>query len=263
MGFIAAKVFWFVVEPPHLIMIAFLAAGLLWLVRRRRAAGTVVTAAAAFYCATVALPLGTWLLLPLEARFLPPSPRPAKVDGVIVLGGSIEPRLSLARGQPAVNETGERLTALVELARLHPQARLVFTGGSGSLTDPGPREADHAKIALERLGLAPERVLFERESRDTLENAVMTKALVRPRPDQVWLLVTSAWHMPRAVGVFRQAGWNVVAWPVDYASEGRGQWRIEISGIEGQRRFKVALREWIGLIAYRLMGRTDQLFPSP
>jgi uncharacterized SAM-binding protein YcdF (DUF218 family) len=263
MGFVAAKVFWFVAEPPHLILIAFVVAGLLWLTPWRRFSGPIAAAAATLYGAIIVLPLGTWLMLPLEARFPPPASPPPHVDGVIVLGGAVEPRLSLLRGQPQLNDSGERMLAMLELARRYPEAKLVFTGGSGRLVDAEAREADTAKDLMTRVGLPSERVIYERDSRDTAENAVMSKAIVKPRPGETWLLVTSAWHMPRAVGVFRQAGWPVVAWPVDYASEGDSAWRINVSGLEGQRRFKVALREWIGLIAYRLMGRTDQLFPSP
>ncbi len=262
MVFVLAKVFWFVAEPAHLISIAFLAAGLLWCARCRRGAAQLAAAAGAAYCAIVFLPLGTWLLLPLEGRF-PPAPPPARVDGVIVLGGAIEPRISAARGQTQINESGERLLALVELARLYPEARLVFTGGSGRLVDPDLREADYAVRLMERLGLPRDRVIYERDSRDTAENAVMTKANVNPRASETWLLVTSASHMPRAVGVFRRAGWTVVPWPVDYASSGDDGWRIGPAGLEGMRRFTLATREWIGLVAYRVMGRTNTLFPGP
>lgn len=263
MAFVLAKVFWFVAEPGHLIFIAFAVAGVLWFLRWRHAAARLAAAAAGAYCAIVFLPLGTWLLLPLEGRFPPPSPPPARIDGVVVLGGSIEPRLSAGRNQTQLNESGERLLALVELARLYPDARLVFTGGSGRLIDPDLREADHAERLMERVGLARGRVIYERDSRDTAENASMTKALVQPRANETWLLVTSAWHMPRSVGAFRRAGWTVVPWPVDYASSGDDAWRIGPAGLEGMRRFTLATREWIGLIAYRAMGRTDALFPGP
>lgn len=264
MSFIAAKLFGFASDPGNLILLLFIAAGALWLTRWRRWGGRVAALGVALYIALAILPLGDWLLLPLEDRFPRPAILPERVDGVLALGGAIDARLSSARGQPQVSDGGDRILAMVELARRYPQARLVFTGGSGSLFDPQHREADFARALLPRLGVPAERVLFERDSRDTYENAVMSAAIVRPGKDAVWLLVTSARHMPRAIGAFRRQGWNVVAWPVDYATDGRMPWRPWPSAEGGGlRRLGWALHEWLGLVAYRILGRTGALFPGP
>ncbi len=263
MTFTAAKLVGMVFDPANLIVLLFAAAVALWFTPWRRLGRRIAVLGIAVYLAFALLPLGDWLLLPLEDRFPRGPLLPERIDGIVVLGGMIDPQISSARGQPQVNESADRIVAMIELARRFPQARLVFTGGSGLLFAPQHREADHAAQLLPRLGLAGDRVTFERNSRDTHENAAMTAAIVRPQPDGAWLLVTSARHMPRAVGAFRAQGWRVVAWPVDYATDGRIPWRPSLDAGGNLRRLSWAMHEWLGLIAYRLTGRSDSFFPGP
>lgn len=207
------------------------------------------------------LPVDQWLLLPLEDRFGTPSPPPA-VDGILVLGGGVSTALSDARAQPVPNRDGERLMEFVALSRRYPAARLVFAGGSPP-HDAGAEAAASARI-FQALGLAPERVVFENLSQTTWENAVNALALVKPEPGQRWLLVTSASHMPRAVGAFRAAGWpDVTAWPVAYRSTPHW-WSAPAQPFgETLAGLDVAAHEWIGLVVYHLRGRTDRLLPRP
>ncbi len=137
-------------------------------------------------------PLGNALMLPLEQRFPPWTAGAGEPAGIVVLGGAISPALSVARGTPALNESAERMTAIAELARRFPQARIVFTGGSGALTSDRPDEARFVLPLLESFGIPASRIALESASRNTWENATMTKALVSPRPGERWLLVTSA-----------------------------------------------------------------------
>src|SRR5690606_22170344 len=117
---------------------------------------------------------------------------------------------------------------------------------------------------LKAAGVAPERIVLESQSRNTFENALYLRDLLEPRPGNQWLLVTSAWHMPRAVGAFRQAGFSVIAWPTDYRTRGAGDLARPFDTMtEGLRRTDMAVREWIGLVAYRMLGRSDALFPAP
>jgi uncharacterized SAM-binding protein YcdF (DUF218 family) len=124
-------------------------------------------------------------------------------------------------------------------------------------------EADVARQLWLDLGVPAERMAFERESRNTHENAVNTLRQIRPKPGETWLLITSASHMPRSMGVFRKAGWRITAWPVNYRSgAGSGIWLEESFPVRLQQ-FEWGTREWLGLFAYWSMGRTDALFPAP
>ena len=257
-----SKILWWVVAPGNAMVLLTLLALLLLLGRRRRAGLLLLGLVTLFGLALLFLPLGTWVLAPLEDRFPPPM-RLQHVDGIIVLGGSINAELSAKRGRPVVTRSVDRLIAGADLARRYPEAMMVFTGGSAALIDTGPREADVAQEVFAELGLPPDRVLYERDSRNTYENAVYSQRLVNPRPGEVWLLVTSAYHMPRAVGIFRKIGWPVVAYPVDYSVPPGGGFDPSFEVVDELAGVHWGLREWVGLVAYYLLGRTDALFPGP
>ncbi len=209
-------------------------------------------------------PLGNLLIYPLESRFAPWDPSRGAPDGIIVLGGSVDTDLSAAHRTPVVAHAADRLFAPAELARRYPNARIVFTGGTSNLVSTNAREADYSAPVLENAGIAKERLILERDSRNTWENAIFTKQLVSPKPGERWLLVTSAFHMPRSMGIFRKAGFDVEAYPVDWRMGGRDDlFSFTNMGADGLGRTDVAVREWIGLVAYRLMGRTGELLPGP
>ena len=200
------------------------------------------------------LPLGEVLLRPLE-RAYPAEPPLDRVDGIIVLGGSTDLSASLYWGQPQSTEAGERITAAVALARRFPQARIVFTGGSGRLRDlrgPVLSEASVARALFVSLGLDGDRITFEDRARNTAENARLSLPLAKPKDGEVWLLVTSAYHMPRSMARFEAAGWpGLMAWPVDYLSgsvaDGVG-WNLA----RNLYTLNVAIKEGVGLLALRL-----------
>lgn len=209
-------------------------------------------------------PLGNLLLYPLESRFPAWDPSRRTPDGIIVLGGSVDTDLSAAHGMPVVPRAADRLFAPAELARRYPNARVVFTGGSASLVPTEAREADYSAPILENLGIAKERLILERDSRNTWENAIFTKKLVAPKPGERWLLVTSAFHMPRAMGIFRNVGFDVEAYPVDWRMGGRDElFAFTRNGADGLGKTDVAVREWIGLLTYRILGWTGELLPGP
>jgi len=226
---------------------------------RRLAVTTLVLLALAAFS-----PLGNLLIYPLESRFPAWDASRGAPDGIIVLGGSVDTDLSAAHRTPVVAHAADRLFAPAELARRYPNARIVFTGGSANLVSSEAREADYSAPILENLGIAKDRLILERNSRNTWENAIFTKQLVSPKPGERWLLVTSAFHMPRSMGIFRKAGFEVEAYPVDWRMGGREDlFSFTNMGADGLRRTEVAVREWIGLTAYRLMGRISELLPGP
>jgi uncharacterized SAM-binding protein YcdF (DUF218 family) len=263
-----SKLAWVLIQPSNLLLLLLILAGAGLLLGWRRFGTWLVCGVSAALVAITVLPIGTWLLMPIENRFAPPA-LPEQIDGVVMLGGAVEEQIGALRGQIALNDAAERVTALVELARRYPDARLVVSGGTGALVE-GPGHPARALEAFYRQqGLDVARVAFEERSRNTHENAVLTRQLVRPGPDERWLLVTSAYHMPRSIGVFRRAGWPVIAYPVDYRSGGRGDLGsmlgrlVEPDVAERLSELDLAVKSWVGLVAYRLMGRTSALFPAP
>ena len=257
------KLVWLVLVPTHLLL-GLLTAALLLAARGWRGARKLAALTLALLLLMALLPVGLWLQLPLERRFPAPMPPPARVDGIIVLGGGIDLQATAAWGQPALGATAERFLAPLELARRWPAARLVFSGGVAPLSWSRGTEARAVAALYDRLGFGAGRVRYEDRSATTRENALFTKALIAPQPGEVWLLVTSAAHMPRAVGAFRAVGWPVVAWPVDYRTSGAAwPWAWRQPASERLAQLDDAAREWIGLAWYRLLGWTDALFPAP
>jgi uncharacterized SAM-binding protein YcdF (DUF218 family) len=256
------KIAWLLLAPANLLLLVLLVVFLA--VPRRRAPrakgwlGVVVLAMVLIACT----PLSRLPLTVLENRFAGQA-LPQKVDGVIVLGGGITPAVSLARNEPAVAAATPRLLAFADLARRLPEAKLVFTGGSGDIFHPDLKEAPLAKLSLAQLGVDVGRVVFEDQARNTYENARFSRELVQPKPGEVWLLVTSAAHMPRAMGTFRALGWDVRPWPVGYWTSGGGldYWGFDLLG--GLSTLQAGAREWIGLAAYYVRGYTDSLLPAP
>jgi uncharacterized SAM-binding protein YcdF (DUF218 family) len=209
-------------------------------------------------------PVGYMLLYPLEQRFPPWDPTRGAPDGIVVLGASIDADLSVAHGTAVVQSAPDRIIAAAALAHRYPNARIVFSGGNSNLVSNDAREADYAAAIFESLGIAKTRLMMERRSRNTLENAEFSKALVAPKAGERWLLVTSAFHMPRSVGLFRKAGFAVEPYPVDWRVGGRGDlFAFSKIAADGLERTDLAVREWIGLIAYRATGKIDELLPGP
>ncbi|MCU0904246.1 MAG: YdcF family protein [Tabrizicola sp.] len=224
---------------------------------RRRLAGWSMGLLFTGTLAITLLPLGDLLLTPLESEF-PARPPLTKVDGIIVLGGAEQTAAFRDWGGPQFNEAGERLIEGAMLAQRFPAARLVFAGGSASVgreedtTDPSEMVRD----MWVDLGIAPDRITLEQTSRNTAENARLTHDLVQPKPGETWVLVTSAFHMPRAHETFARNGWEgIVAWPVDFRSGDlaglRGIWRLDrnLLGVN------LALKEYLGTLAYRITGK--------
>jgi uncharacterized SAM-binding protein YcdF (DUF218 family) len=262
-----STIVWFLVAPSSALML-LLAIGL-W---RARRSGTVpgrlgwATLAAVLLLVAGLSPAATVLMLPLEQRFPRFEPQASSTDytGIIVLGGGEDTRTSAARGQLQLNEAGERITEGARLARLLPATKLVFSGGGAMALLPDQSAGGLISGFWQAMGIASERILVEDRSLTTYENARETYALLHPKAGERWLLVTSAAHMPRAVGVFRKAGFDVVPCPVDYRTRGPSDLLLPFKSLPGGwKQLDDATREWVGLAGYRLLGRTDALFPEP
>jgi uncharacterized SAM-binding protein YcdF (DUF218 family) len=264
MFFVLSKILGFFALPSNVLIVLGLFGVALAVLRRGRAGGKLIVASLILLALFGLSPLGNALILPLENRFPPWDASRGPPAGIVVLGGAFETVVAATRPDIPLNEAAERMTASAALARRYPEARIVFTGGVGSLVYGGPTEGELARRFYAALGVAPNRITIEEASRDTAENAALTKPSADPKPGERWLLVTSAYHMPRAVGAFRAVGFVVEAYPVDYRTRGLDDLARPFASLgDGLRRTDTAVREWIGLAMYRLTGRTTQLFPGP
>jgi uncharacterized SAM-binding protein YcdF (DUF218 family) len=264
MFFVLSKILGFFANPSNLIISLGLVGVVMLLTPWRRAGFWLATVSMVVLAVLGLLPIGNALLLPLEDRFPAWQAEGAAPAGIVVLGGAITPDVSAARHEVALNEAAERLTAAAALARHYPEARIIYSGGSGALIYGEGNEAPLALALLESLGVAAERIALEDRSRNTIENAIFSKTIAQPKPSERWLLVTSAYHMPRAVGAFRSAQFPVEPYPVDWRTRGKEDvFRLFATLGDGLRRTDTAVHEWVGLFAYWLTGKSSELFPRP
>lgn len=264
---VVSKLFWLVAEPSSFLLTLWLAGTVLLWTTWKRLARWLVTISAVMTLAVATLPIGQLALKPIEDRFPPAITLPPRVDGIIVLGGVVDESVIGRRGVPrSLAAAGSpRLDAFLELARRYPMAKHVFTGGSIELIDGRDTEADVVRRIFARIGLDTTQMIFEDKSRNTWENAKFSYDLLKPEPDEVWILITSARHMPRAIGCFRQAGWkDLLPFPVDFWTSANGlSFSPNYSLGANLDVLGEAVREYIGLAAYWYFGRTSELFPGP
>jgi uncharacterized SAM-binding protein YcdF (DUF218 family) len=260
--FYLSKIIWFFAGPTNfLVALGVIGAGLLF-TPWKRLGRAVVSVAALGLLVLGFSPISKLLARPLEDRFPQQQIDARPVDAIIVLGGAI----GFGRGQVAFNEAASRMSSAVELAKQHPKARLVFTGGDAALIDNDAQtEANAAAAFFLTAGIEADRILLESRSRNTRENAVFTRQLMRPEAGARWLLVTSAFHMPRAIGCFRAVGIEAEAFPVDYRTDGdRRDFVMPFRHMfNGMQLADLAVKEWVGLLVYRMAGYTSELLPGP
>ncbi len=257
--FIFDQLVWGVMNPANLLTLVLVAGvGLYLLSGGRRGRILVGVSAFCFALLTVA-PIGSAMMWPLEQRFQQPSRLPERIDGLIVLGGEVSPVVSLSSGVNVFSCSIVRVVDGVELARLHPEAKLVLVGG-GSFPI-GYSDVRETMRFLINEGIMPARVVLENKSRTTRENAIYAEELLRPSPGQTWVLITSAYHMPRAFGAFTGAGWQIIPYPVNFSINKKSM-RFRFDLLDQLNDSTLAVHEWIGLVEYRLMGWSRELFPD-
>lgn len=246
MFFFLSKALWLAADPVTLLLFGALAGACAAWWGRRFGSALALACAAALLVAGLS-PVGVLLVRPLEQRFPEPPDDMPPPYGLIVLGGN-----------------AFRLTEAAILARRYPEAKVIYTGGSGSLIATESTAAEEARQLLVDLGTDPARIVTEEKSRNTKENASLTAALMKPTPDQTWLLMTSAFHMPRSMGLFRKAGFLVTAFPIGYYSMGGAfDFPFNRGSANGLLLFDIAVHEWIGLLVYYATGKIDDVFPAP
>ncbi len=260
---VLTRIFWTIAQPVSLVaLLLVLGLVLMGLKRRKLAAGAIAVA-------TLVLALCSFtsfayvVIAPLESRFVRPA-EPERINGIVVLGGGMDSGVNQARGGWELSRAGDRFVETLRLALRHPEARILIAGGGSALLTGQEAEADAGARFFTDFGIARDRLIIEGESRNTEENAVNAKALAGAKAGETWLLVTSAFHMPRSVGLFRRAEFAVVPWPTDYLAAGNEGFGPKLDEIaENLVTSNMALREWIGLAGYYLTGRIDEPLPGP
>lgn len=273
------KFLWLLAAPSSVLALSILIGLFLPFSKWRR---IIAVSGPILFLMLLAVPMDQWLLAPLEDRFARFEGTDLEPVAIVVLGGGVDPSVTATRGDLAMTGAGERLYAALLASQTLPDIPIIVSGGSGDPLDPEAREAPLMKAALLTMGIQRSRIVVEDRSRNTYENALRSGETIERLGDSTGrlsaetspvILITSAYHMPRAIGVFRAAGMNPVAYPTDYRTAARkdgtltGQGpaiRLDLATI-GQRLagIDLAAREWVALTRYYASGWIDTWFPAP
>jgi uncharacterized SAM-binding protein YcdF (DUF218 family) len=256
-----SKLVWLVISPDSLLLLLILFAWAMCGFRKDRLARKTLSVVSISLLVIALAPVNEWLLYPLENRFPANPALPAKIDGIIVLSGGENAIFAAAWKQPEFGGAAERDLTFLKLARQYPDAKLLFTGGSGNMLVRDYSGADVARTLFEQEGLNIARITFDSKSRNTHESAALSKALVKPAAGENWILITSAFHMPRSLGIFCKIDWPVIPYPVDHNTWRGNLFRIELNLADHLLGVRTAVHEWIGLGAYYATGKTTALLP--
>ena len=266
--FVLSKTLWFLIVPGNFILILFIFS-LLMRGKAPKFANTIFSFLGLFAIIVAIFPIGHIFVQILENRFQRPTVLPAHIEGIVILGGIIDPHLSYTRGITQIGGAIERITEAIVLAKLHPDSKIIFSGGSGSIANQNFKEAHYARKVFDSLGFPSDRIIYENASRNTIENAKYSMKLAQPNRGENWFLITSAMHMPRAVGVFRKLGWSIKPFPVDYNTHpsftgawyGPKNWSFNLTA--GLSMLNRIVHEFAGLFMYRITGKTNTFLPGP
>jgi uncharacterized SAM-binding protein YcdF (DUF218 family) len=254
MFFALSKIFWTLVQPLNALCLLAIFGALLGL-RWKKLGQRICYTALCLIVILGLVPIGPVLVGWLERQYPAPQTLPAKIDGVIVLGGAFESALTASTGQIQVNDQMERMLCFLELSQKYPQAKHVYSGGSGDLLNPNAREGDDARAFFTLVGQKTP-VIYEEKSRNTYENVLYSKEIVTPHGNETWIVVTSAYHMPRAMGIFAKQNWPVIPYPCDYKTDGTYDFFHRLPNAAGNfYMLNIAIKEILGGIVYRLSGK--------
>lgn len=243
---------WWMINIDMFFLVLLLGGGGLLVFKKKRWGKRLIIISCSGFAFFGIVPVGLWTLEQLENRFPKVEEIPYDAKGIIFLGGSFDALTSRGRGETSYNLAGGRFVRLVQLARAYPHLQIVCTGNSF--------EAETAKKELLALGIDPSPILFEGDSKDTKGNALKTAELIHPHPQDKWVLMTSAYHIPRSVALFRKAGFNIIPYPVDYHTPGNYEPWFFIGLKLNLDAWHASAREWLGMVINYIMGRSDEIF---
>ena len=260
MSFYLSKIIWLVVNPFNILVLCLFLTFFLLIIKKKREAFYLLSFSILIIIVCGFFPFGKLLIYSLEKKYHDDVFLPDKIDGIIILGGATNPFLTDQYDQISLNNSAERLVLSIQLIKKNQNSKIIFSGGSGSISN---QELDHAKVAKRffiEAGIDTNNIIFENKSRNTYENILLSKQLAKPRIDENWLVVTSAYHMNRAVYIGEKLNWKLLPYPVDFYLPKKFNIKPTLNLLGNFNYTQKGSHEWIGLISYYLMGRSEKIF---
>jgi len=257
-----SKIIWLFLNPLNLLIILFFLYFFLKIINFQNTSKLLLFIIFLFFITIAILPTGIYLLVKLETKYTNLKDLPESIDGILILGGPTNASLTQKYDQVSFNAHGERLTESIKILKKYQTAEVIFSGGAGIKGDFSSTHSYVAKKFFEEMGINKNRIIYESKSRNTYENIIFSKKIANPEKDEVWLLITSAFHMPRAINIARKQKWDFIPYSVDYQTMGKStHLRITIFHmLDYINAFNFATHEWVGLITYFILKRSSSIY---
>ena len=258
MSFYLSKILWLIVNPFNIFIFITLFTMFLYLINFRRISLIIYLINFIFIALISFLPIGSYLTYIIEKEFHTNTKIPERVDGILILGGATNPLLFKEFDQISLNGSAERLVESVMIIRKFEKAKVIFSGGSGIVNRSDLGHSQVVKLFYKKMGVDINKIFFEDKSRNTHENIIYSKKIAKPKKNENWLLITSAFHMKRALLIAEKNNWKFIPYAVDFKNIKEFKLTPNLNLLSNLNSFQSGLHEWLGLVSYYLMGRTEK-----
>ena len=258
MSFYLSKILWLIVNPFNIFIFINLFTMFLYFINFKRLSLIIYLINFIFIALISFLPIGSYLTYIIEKEFHTNTKFPEQVDGILILGGASNPLLFKEFDQISLNGSAERLVESVMIIRKFEKAKVIFSGGSGIVNRSDLGHSQVAKLFYKKIGADISKIFFEDKSRNTHENIIYSKKIAKPKKNENWLLITSAFHMKRALLIAEKNNWKLIPYAVDFKNVKEFKLIPNLNLLSNLNSFQSGLHEWLGLVSYYLMGRTEK-----
>ena len=260
MSFYLSKIIWLVLSPFNVFILFTILTIILYLINFRKSSIVIFLTNSLYLIIISFMPIGDYLIHKIEKEYHAKFKIPEKLDGILILGGATNPSLYKEFNQISVNGSAERLIESVNLIKKFKNSKVIFSGGSGVINRPDLGHSQVAKLFYKKMGVLDNRIIYENNSRNTYENILFSKKIGKPKINDNWLLITSASHMKRALLIASKNNWEFIPYAVDFKTMKKFKFLPNLNLLANINSFQYGSHEWLGLISYYLMNRTNKIF---
>ena len=260
MSFYLSKILWLILNPFNFFIFVNIITIFLYFINFKRISLFIFLINFIFLLTISIFPIGNFLIHKIEKEYHLKNMVPNNLDGILILGGATSPTLFKEFNQVSVNDSAERLIESVKIIKEFKNSKIIFSGGSGVVGRPELGHAEAAKFFYKKMEINTDRIIFENKSRNTYENILFSNEIVNPRKNEKWLLITSASHMKRALLIGLKQDWKLIPYAVDFKIRKKYEFKPSFNLLSNLNSFQQASHEWLGLISYYFMKRTDRIF---
>ena len=261
-SFLMAKIFWFLFNPLNVFLFITSFTFIAFLFRLRIIKFIFLFTWTLLLLFIFIFPTGNYLIHILEKKYNQDTNLSnfEKIDGLLILGGSTDPYLSHIYNQIIFMGSAERLFESTRIIKQFPNAKVIFSGGSNKLINNNYTESDNAKQFFNEMDISQNKIIYENKSRNTFENIFLSKQISNYKKGEVWIVISSAYHLNRAILVAEKLDWKLLPYATDFQQPKKINFFPNFNLFSNLAAIQLASHEWVGLIAYYLMGRISKIY---